>query len=203
MFISALLAHIFAVMSPGPDFLVVLQTALSNGRKSAIGVALGLGIGILVHVAYSIAGIAIIISQSIILFSFIKVLGALYLIYLGISSLRSRGSKIEIKNTKTEKPMGFVAAVQKGFLTNVLNPKATLFFLGLFTLIISPDTSFGVQVLLGVIMAINTSLWFILVGLCFSSQKVRSQYSRFGIWMDRVFGAILTLVGVKVLTSTN
>ena len=77
-------AHLLAVMSPGPDFALVLKMSMVNGRHAAIMGSLGVAMGILVHVLYSLVGIALIVSQSIVLFNAIKLLGAAYLIWIGV-----------------------------------------------------------------------------------------------------------------------
>lgn len=80
-----------AMISPGPDFLIVLRNALGLGRKHGIATALGIGSGLSIHMAYCIMGIGLIISQSIMLFSAIKYIGAAYLLWLGYKSVKSKG----------------------------------------------------------------------------------------------------------------
>src|SRR3954463_9342933 len=79
---------LLAAISPGPDFLVVTKNSINHSRRIGIMTALGVGSAILVHVAYTIVGVGLIISQSILLFSAIKLLGAMYLCYLGVTMLR-------------------------------------------------------------------------------------------------------------------
>ncbi|MBP7847928.1 LysE family translocator, partial [Patescibacteria group bacterium] len=150
------LIHLLAVISPGPDFVVAVKNSLTYGRKTGIWTAIGIGLGIGVHLIYCMAGLALLISQSILLFSIIKFIGAGYLIYIGVSSILAKSSKIEVVADELKPAMSPMQAVWNGFLTNVLNPKATMFFLSLFTLVISPDTSISLMILLGVIMIVNT-----------------------------------------------
>lgn len=192
------LVHLLAAMSPGPDFLMAVRNSLTFSRKTGIWTAVGFGLGIGVHISYCIAGLAVVISKSILLFSMIKFLGAGYLIYIGLKSLLSKSSHIEIKQEETKQDISALLAVKMGFLTNVLNPKVTLFFLGLFTLVISPDVPKLVLLVVSLIMIANTILWFSLVAVFFTQKRVRSVYERFESVFSKFFGGLLILLGLKV-----
>src|SRR3989344_4015691 len=92
-FLTIALIHLLAVASPGPDFAIVLKQSLSQPRRIVYFTALGVGLGILIHVAYSLVGIGFIIARSIVLFSIIKWLGAGYLLFIGWKSLRATPSE--------------------------------------------------------------------------------------------------------------
>ena len=92
-FFAIALLHLLAVMSPGPDFVLMSKNSLVYSRKTGVATSLGLALGIVVHIIYSLVGIGLIISKSIILFSTIKILGAGYLIYIGLKSLKSKRKK--------------------------------------------------------------------------------------------------------------
>ncbi len=195
---SVTIIHLLAVMSPGPDFIMAVRNSLTYSRKTGIWTAVGFGGGIAVHIFYSLAGLALIISKSILLFSTIKYLGAAYLIYIGLKSLLSKSSKIDLGDRQKKKDISRFEAVKIGFLTNVLNPKATLFFLSLFTLVISPETPFPIMGILGVIMVINTILWFSLVAVFLSQKRIRSVFERFQNIFNKTLGGLLIALGVKV-----
>lgn len=200
-FLKVALIHLLAVMSPGPDFVLISKNALTYSRKTGIYSALGLGLGILVHVAYSLLGIGLVISQSVLLFSIIKFLGAGYLVYIGIKSLQSKPQAVlsqDISVLKEQSDIGRYEAVKMGFLTNVLNPKATLFFLGLFTQVIDVTTPLWIQLMYGLEMAVMTCVWFSLVALFFSHEKVRGRFARVSHYVDRVLGGILIVLGIKI-----
>ena len=198
--LSVLTIHILAVISPGPDFIVAVKNSLSYSRKTGFYTAVGFGLGILVHVTYSILGIAVILSKSILLFNFIKVLGAFYLIYIGIFSLLSKNSNLKIESNKKQ-DISPLSAIKIGFLTNVLNPKATLFFLSLFTLVISPNTPLYIQVFMGTMMAFNTFVWFSFVAFILTKEKPRTIFEKNKVVFDRFLGAGLIALGIKVATS--
>lgn len=192
--------HILAVMSPGPDFAMVLRNSLVYSRRVGILAAVGLGLGILLHVTYSLLGIGLIISQSILLFNVIKLLGAGYLIYVGVKSLFAKKpapDKLTEELSKHEDISNF-AAVRLGFLTNALNPKATLFFLALFTQVISPSTPLFTKALYGVEMSVATFAWFAVVALLLTHPRINKAFAGIKHHLERVFGAVLIALGVKV-----
>ncbi len=203
-FLTVAVIHLLAVASPGPDFAMVLRQSLTAGRKASIWTSIGIGLGILVHVAYALLGLGLIISQSVQVFSIIKLAGAGYLLYIGWKSLRAKPGK-SLSGADTGEPVRSYLpsqALRIGFLTNVLNPKATLFFLSLFSVIIRPDTPQGVQLIYGLYMSIATGIWFCGLSLVLTQPRVRSGFSHFGHWVERSMGAVLIALGIR-LALTN
>ncbi|WP_122265576.1 LysE family transporter, partial [Pseudomonas syringae] len=162
--------------------------------------ALGVGSAIFLHVGYSLLGIGIIVSQSIVLFNALKWAAAAYLLYIGIKALRAKPASATgdaaIKATPGERTAR--GAYISGFVTNGLNPKATLFFLSLFTVVINPHTPLLVQGGYGVYLAVATAAWFCLVARLFSQARVRAGFARMGHWFDRAMGGVLIALGIKL-----
>ncbi len=201
-FMTVALVHLLAVASPGPDFAVVVRESVTQGRRVGSWTALGVGCGIFVHVAYSLLGIGLIVSQSIVLFNLFKWLAAAYLVYLGWRALRARPMSLEaIDGANAPVARSAWRAFVIGFVTNGLNPKATLFFLSLFTVVISPDTPLLVQAGYGLYLAGATALWFLLVAWLFSRGRVRAGFARLGHWFDRLTGAVLIGLGARLALS--
>jgi RhtB (resistance to homoserine/threonine) family protein len=198
-FLIIAIAHFLAVASPGPDFIFVFNQALKS-RFIAIWSSLGIALGILVHLTYSLIGIALIISKSIVVFNTIKFMGAGYLIYLGFKSLQSglqnKPNKILASVTKVETPL---SAVKKGFLVNALNPKASLFFLALFTQVINPATSQVIRYLYGLEMFVATFVWFAIVSIILTQPKIKSIFEKIINKLNAVTGVILIAIGLKVV----
>lgn len=195
-------AHALAVASPGPDFAIVMRQSLVFGRRFAILTSIGIGLAILVHVAYAVLGIGLLIRDTLWLFTSIKVAGAAYLLYIGWQAIRVQ--KAEIKDFKpvSRDTMTSTKAFRQGFITNVLNPKATLFFLSLFTTIVSAETPMAVQALYGIWMSVMTGAWFVFLSLMLTQQKVRQFFANFGHWIDRILGAFLIILAILLLFST-
>ncbi|WP_462153769.1 LysE family transporter [Pseudoalteromonas piscicida] len=199
-FILIALAHFFAVASPGPDFAIVLKQSVQQGRANALWTSFGVGLGILVHVSYCLLGVALLLSQSETLFTAVKYLAALYLAYLGVQALRYAKPNSEQENiTEHAVIESNWTALKRGFLVNALNPKATLFFLSLFTLVIEPTTPSSVQLFYGVYMALATWAWFSFLSLVLSKTTVRQFFRRAGHWFDRGIGVIMLLLAVRLV----
>lgn len=197
-FLMVTAAMFLAVISPGPDFAFILKQSITYGRKTSIFTSIGIGLGISVHIVYTLLGIGLIISKSIILFNIIKYLGAAYLIYIGYKSLTSPSFNFEEKEQIKVETISNSKAFILGFLCNALNPKATLFFLSLFTVIISIDTPLVVQTFYGIACIVITTVWFTLLSLILSSKKVRGFFRKFGKWFDRTVGLALIAIGLKI-----
>lgn len=198
-FLTVALIHLLAVASPGPDFAVVVRESVTHGRRAGTWTALGVGSAIFLHVGYSLLGIGLIVSQSIVLFNALKWLAAAYLLYIGFKAIRAKPAAPGVEAFKAEpQQRSPKAAYLAGFMTNGLNPKATLFFLSLFTVVINPHTPLLVQAGYGVYLAFATAGWFCLVAMLFSQQRVRDGFARLGHWFDRGMGAVLIALGVKI-----
>lgn len=202
-FIGLAAISLLGAMSPGADFVLVTRNSLVYSRKIGIFTAIGIGIGVLVHVFYTLAGIGLLISKSILLFNVIKYLGAAYLVYIGWNSLKAK-PRLEGENNQEEnilKDISAMKALISGIATNALNPKVTLFFLSLFMQFISAGMPFAVQVMLGLETAIVIGSWFIIVALLFSNNLLKNKIKKVGHWFERITGAALILLGIKVALS--
>ena len=202
-FLTVVTVHLLAVMSPGPDFILISRNSLVYSRKVGLYSAVGLGLGILVHVTYSLVGIGFIISRSILLFSILKFLGAGYLIYIGYKCLKTKPHNEHLDVVARKDDIGKFAAVRMGFLTNVLNPKATLFFFALFTQVINPSTPKVIQIFYGLEMSTMTFLWFAFVAITLSHNLIRKRFISVQHYLERTFGVILIALGIKVALSSS
>ncbi|WP_095167595.1 LysE family translocator [Pseudomonas sp. Irchel 3H3] len=203
-FLALATIHFLAVVAPGPDFAVTIRQSVRFGRWVGICTALGIGAGISVHVLYTVLGVGALMHTTPWLLTVAKVLGGGYIVYLGVSLLRSKPKSTldsEPAATIAEAPQSLGKAFTTGFLTNATNPKATLFFLAIFTTLISATTPLEVQALYGLWMCLVNALWFVLVALFFSSNRVRQQFMRMGHWFERTMGVILILFAGRLLLS--
>ncbi len=154
--------HALAVISPWPDFIVAVKNSMTHWRKIGYWTALWFGWWIALHIFYCLMWLALIISQSIVVFTVIKRCWALYLMRLWVQSIISKQEQI-VLTQEWIWSIASIVALKQGFLTNALNPKATLFFLGLFTVVISPSTPFWVLLIASGVMIFNTILRFMFV----------------------------------------
>jgi RhtB (resistance to homoserine/threonine) family protein len=208
-FTKVAVAHILAVASPGPDFAMVVRQSIAHGRRAAVWTAIGVGSAILVHVTYALLGIGILLRTSPVAFTAVKFAGAGYLAWIGAKALMSR-PRTEMADTPeraraeiaraAEPSLG--AAWTSGFLTNIFNPKATLFFVAIFASLIDPATPKVVQAAYGLWMSATTMGWFALVGFFFTRERVRSAFLRGGHWIDRTMGVVFLGLAAALAVAT-
>jgi RhtB (resistance to homoserine/threonine) family protein len=191
--------HLVAVASPGPDFTVTLRESLKYGARTGIYTAIGIGSAIFLHVLYSLLGLGLIISQNEWLYLGMKWVAAAYLAYLAYLSLRSKPGEIDQLKQEYLAPPTFWKSFRIGFITNALNPKATLFFLSLYVSIVSQDTPYTIQAGYGLYMAIATTCWFSLIATLFGNPTIRHRYERYAHWIDRFVGVVLLALAVQLV----
>jgi threonine/homoserine/homoserine lactone efflux protein len=199
VWVAVALMHFVAVISPGPDFAIVLKQSLQKGLRPALWTSLGIGSGILLHVAYSIFGVSLVIATTPWLYQALLYLAAAYFIWLGVSALRSSPNSLKDESTEQRTKSIWYKAFGIGFLTNGLNPKATLFFLALFTAAIPIDTNLATKTFYGVYLALATGAWFCFVSYITNFKKIRESYQTHGHWFDRVMGLVLVVMALILL----
>ncbi|MCA7952911.1 LysE family transporter [Burkholderia seminalis] len=187
---------LLAVISPGPDFAMVTRNSLMLSRRTGVLTALGIGLVVTVHVSYTLLGVGLLIRQSLWLFNAIKLIGAIYLVYLGVRMLTAKARAGQPHTPAA--PLSDPAALRTGFLTNVLNPKTTVFIVSLFMQAVRPDTPLIAQIGYGAFIAVAHAGWFSLVAVCFSATAVRDRLLSWRHWIDRTFGCLLVGFGVAL-----
>lgn len=191
--------NLIAMVSPGPDFIIVVRNSIKYspriGRYTTIGIALGL----VVHMVYCILGLGLIISQSIMLFTIIKYLGAAYLICIGIMSFINKDEDVQVETTKEVVAISPSEAIKMGFYVNVLNPKATLAFVSLFSAFITPQTPSSIQYMFAVFVIASSLLWFSLVASIFTIKTVQIAFNKGKTRVDKTIGIALVALGLKVV----
>lgn len=199
-FLTIASVHLLAVASPGPDFAIVLKHSISYGRRAAMYTSIGIGVGILVHVAYSLLGIGLLIKNTPGVFTLLSYAAAAYLLYIGWGALKSKPQVADLQepNHLSVRSIADKKAFLVGFLTNGLNPKATLFFLSVFAVAVSADTPNSVKLIYGVYLSLATGIWFCGLSYLLSSTKVRGVISTKGYWFDRVMGVVLIFLAIKL-----
>ena len=201
-FLALALVHLLAVIAPGPDFAVTVRQSVVFGRRIGVATAIGIGAGISIHVLYTLVGIGVLIHSSPVIFYVAKVVGSAYVFYLGIKFVLVKSKPVESEASSSVidgELMSPQKAFLTGFLTNATNPKATLFFLAVFTTIVDRKTPMGVQILYGVWMCFINASWFVVVTMLFSSIRVREKFFKIGHWFERGMGVLLMGFSIKLL----
>ena len=195
-FFTVAILHLFAVASPGPDFALVTRQSFRYNRKVAIWTSLGIGVGILFHSLLAITGLVLLITSNELFSIILKIIGSLYLLYLGVNSiLCSKGlGNIEEENTNTDKFNGFLA----GLITNITNIKAILFFITVFSVVIGTGNNLYL-LLYGAYMALATFIWFSVISYVFTSEGFKNKFSSFLGLFEKVIGFVLILLSLQIL----
>ena len=200
-FFTVALLMLLSAMLPGPDFALVTKNSILHSRRAGLFTSLGVGSAILIHITYCILGLAVVISQSLLLFSVIKYIGAIYLIYLGITSILTRhSSSIETRaqHSSQKSKISDFTAFRQGFLCNLLNPKATLFFLALFTVIIKPETPKLWELAYAIEMFIIITAWFCSLTVILSHRRVLRMLNKIEKYIEKIVGIFLIGFGVAL-----
>ena len=203
--ISVGLINSIALISPGPDFVVVTRNSILHGRKVGLFCAAGIATGMLVHLTYITMGIATIIAETSWLFHLIKYFGCAYLMYIGYIAISSKKNKLEdsmSNQSKNAKTITTAKVFRIGFITNATNPKVMLFFLSLFTIVIDKHTPQSVLILCGVEIFLLNLIWFCSLAYFLTCSKIRSTLEKIMIYIDKITGSILLLLGIKIAISS-
>lgn len=191
-----------AMLSPGPDFILVAKNSLVYPRAQALATAAGIISSCLVHASLSALGLTIILSKSVLLYSLVKYLGAGYLIYLGLKGLFFSDGTVQLNNKDyAREVMTLQAAFSQGFLCNFLNPKLAIFLLSLFTQFISVDAEFHQRVYVAAVFFLEAAIFWPIMVLLIQNKYVRAVFIEAQELIDRIFGAILAAIGVKIIVS--
>lgn len=198
--------HFVALMSPGPDFALVVQNATRYGRQTGLYIALGLSCGILLHSILSLTGVSYLVHQQPTLFALVQLAGGSYLFYLGFGALKGTWQTLRspspAQSTKDQSSMLLSnkrQAFSKGFATNILNPKALVFFVSLMSSLVPASMSLSGK---GIALAILWSLslaWFSFLAWALSTQRMQRKLQALSVYIDGLCGVIFSLIGLSIL----
>ena len=185
MFLSSAIMHLIALTSPGPDSAIVIRQVSLYGRKEGFKTAVGIGIGIYLHCLLAINGISLIITSNELYKFLISVIGSVYIMYLGINMLISKSENF----TNNESKPAPKSSIIIGFITNVFNIKAFLFFVSLFTILIEDLVDIYFYIF-PVYFALTSSLWFIFLSYIFTASKNKN----FNMYSNKYLSSIMSLI---------
>lgn len=202
LFLTVALVHLIALMSPGPDFFFVSQTAVSRSRREAMMGVVGISLGIVVWAGVALMGLHLILQKMAWLHQVIMVGGGIYLCWMGWQLLRSARSQNaqstpapEVKVALPKPGRSFI----RGFLTNLSNPKAVIYFGSVFSLFVGDDVGAGARWGLFLLIIAETFVWFSLVAVVFALPAMRRGYQRLAKWIDGLAGVLFTGFGLHLI----
>jgi len=201
--ITVFVVSTIGMVSPGPNFVITVKNSLLHSRLAGMWTAVGVAAGNLVHVVFSLLGIALIVSQSILLFNTLKWFGVAYLAYIGLKALLARREDMEevMQGRHDAREMGSSRALWVSFWVSLLNPKVTLFYLVLFTQVVEPGTPLLFRLVYGLTAVVLSFVWYALVALAVSHAAVRDRFRAVAQRVERTTGAILLVLGARLAFS--
>ncbi|HGM5456362.1 TPA: threonine export protein RhtC [Serratia marcescens] len=195
LFLTVALVHLIALMSPGPDFFFVSQTAASRSRREAMMGVVGISLGIVVWAGVALMGLHLILQKMAWLHQIIMVGGGIYLCWMGWQLLRSAQPAAEAQVALPKAGRSFI----RGFLTNLSNPKAVIYFGSVFSLFVGDSVGAGARWGLFLLIVAETFVWFSLVAVVFALPAMRRGYQRLAKWIDGVAGVLFTGFGLHLI----
>lgn len=195
--LSGLLLNI----TPGPDTLYIVGRSSTQGLRAGVVAALGIGAGTLVHICAAALGLSAILAASATAFTVVKIVGAVYLLYVGISLIRAAGVAKSSPSVVVTRPAGIRSIFVQGFLTNVLNPKVALFFLAFLPQFVAADASSKplAFLFLGVVFDFNGTLWNLFIAWSTAHLSSRlAPSAAFKRWFNRCVGSVFVFIGVRL-----
>ena len=195
--------HLLAVASPGPSTVLVIQTAAVSGRRAGLLAAFAMMLGALVWAAAALYGLQVLFARFDWLYVAFRVAGALYLLYLAFMLIRHAGAPLPEADPSVAQSSAVRAGAWQGFLKALLlqlsNPKVMVFMGSIFISLLPAQPPAWMDATVLAIVAINEFTWFALLALLFSGGAARAFYRRTKLWLDRLMGGVLGLLGVRLL----
>lgn len=201
--LSFLLAAVVVTVSPGPDNLMVLSMGVSRGRRHGLAFGLGAALGCLSHTTLAALGVSALIAATPVAFTALRLAGGLYLVWLGVGALRSRGAALEAAAAAGAAP-SLRALFAKGLVANAINPKVILFFLAFLPQFVDRARG-GVAwqtAQLGIVFTAQSVVLFGALGWFAGHVGAwLRRRPRAGLWLDRLAGSIFVALGARLLVS--
>ena len=204
LLISLAVIHSVALASPGPDFALVVKMASQEHRSTAIASAVGISIAILAHTLLSLTGVSLIIQSSQTLFIMVKLIGACYLGWMGIGAIKAaiihwRDKQADIIMQELSNKLSFKKGFLLGFYTNMLNPKAMVFFITLFSTLITPTVSLETKVAATCLLVLLSLIWFIFIAFVLSKSNIQKAMQKATPLINLITGILFLSVTVVIL----
>ncbi len=200
MTLSALLTlavlQFFIAASPGPATILTIKTAARDGLRAGLALALGLAVAIVLWAVAAITGLSVLFEIAPWLQAGLRVVGGLFLIWIGLQLWR--GARAPLDLDAVQLPRSHGASMRLGVFTNLANPKALAYFAAVFTGILPTDPAFADTVLILMVVFVVELFWYAVVATLFARPAARRLYQRIKAWIDRLFGALISAIGIRI-----
>ena len=205
LFLTIALVHIIALMSPGPDFFFVSQTAVSRSRRQAIFGVVGITVGVAFWAMLALLGLQILLQKLVWLERLITIAGGMYLAWMGIKMLRGAW-KAPASGGSEPRPAlqrGDFATLRAGLFTNLANPKVVIYFASVFSAFTSGRVTHATRWGIWALVVTETLLWFTIVAAVFALPAMRRGYLRLSRWIDGLAGTIFVAFGLHLILARH
>lgn len=196
-------AHILAVVSPGPSFILISRMAVARSRAEGVAAGIGMGVGATAWAAAVLLGLQGPIVRNPWVFDGLRVAGGLFFLYVGMQVWRHAREPLTMAGAPEAEPAGtrrsLLAAFAQGLWVQVSNPKVAIFFGSIFVALLPADVPRWLLLALLTMVFVSDGGWYVLVAVLFSAKGPRATYLRSKTVIDRLAGAILAGLGVKLL----
>ncbi|MGN2254505.1 threonine export protein RhtC [Frateuria sp. GZRe12] len=200
LFLTIALVHLVALLSPGPDFFFVSQTAVSRSRKQALFGVLGITLGITLWSALALLGLQLLLHRLAWLQQAIAIAGGLYLAWMGLRMLRGAFTHASVTHGGAiATPGSELATLRAGLLTNLANPKVVVYFGSVFSAFLGEGVDAATRWGLWALIVAETFAWFTLVAAFFALPAMRRGYLRLARWIDGFAGAVFVAFGLHLI----
>lgn len=190
------LAHFVALLSPGPDFFLLVGCAVRYRMRGSAGLCVGIALGNGLYILLAIIGWGI-LRQLPLLFTIIELLGALYLLWIGSLLIRSRPQTLTGADAQSTCP-GFGKQLLLGLGSSLLNPKNALFYLALMTALLGPSVTLLQQTMSGIWMTSVVLCWDLLIVMFIGLPQIQRRLTRGILWVERIAGGVLIIFGCAI-----
>ena len=198
--LSIAVALTLGAMSPGPSFILVARTSLGVSRRDGLAAAVGMGVGGVFFSAIALLGLLAILTAVPLLHLALKVLGGTYLVYLGYRIWRGALQPLVLERTSLQNyPTQARRSFVLGLVTQVSNPKTAVVYASVFASLLPHNIPPFVQAALPIMVFAIETIWYSVVALALSSPSPRTRYLASKAWIDRMAGAIMSLLGLKLI----
>jgi threonine efflux protein len=199
LFLTIAVVHLVALLSPGPDFFFVSQTAVSRSRRQALFGVLGITLGITLWSALALLGLQLVLHRLAWLQQLVAVAGGLYLAWMGVRMLRGAFVSAPAAHGRAMAPRGELATMRAGLLTNLANPKVVVYFGSVFSAFLGDRVDAAARWGLWALIVVETFAWFALVAAFFALPAMRRGYLRLARWIDGLAGAVFVSFGLHLI----
>ena len=197
-FLILAFAHFLALISPGVDFFIIINSTIKNGKKAGMITAFGIAVANLVYILLTLFGIMI-IKENLFIFNSLKILGCFYLLYISYHLFKSKKKDLFENISKKEKTVSLSPNFFKGFLSAILNPKNFIFYFTMFSITTHNNTPFFIQTIYGIWMFFAVLIWDIFIVYILSLEKIKQFFNRYIYLIEKISAVFISFVALTII----